>query len=191
MLQIIGGIKRCEKELGDGYTVEIANKNNAGDGYDTAVVVTKNNENATKSSVPELGQPTRKGASMANVGANVQIKVERTKRLVLIPSNHRGYKTESAARIAKWFDSEFAHITKKGDEPLLKWADTKKASDWLTNHASDVHAVGLSSKRIAKIINKFANYQNFEGKNSGFNSFKSSGVYNTSNICITSATFYH
>ena len=71
----------CEKELGDGYTVEIANKNNAGDGYDTAVVVTKNNENATKSSVPELGQPTHKGASMANVGANVQIKVERTKRL--------------------------------------------------------------------------------------------------------------
>ena len=31
----------CEKELGDGYTVEAANQKNAGGTYDTAVVVTK------------------------------------------------------------------------------------------------------------------------------------------------------
>ena len=34
----------CEKELGEGYSVEIANNKNAGGSYDTAVVVTKNNE---------------------------------------------------------------------------------------------------------------------------------------------------
>ena len=34
----------CEKELGEGYSVEIANNKNAGGNYDTAVVVTKNNE---------------------------------------------------------------------------------------------------------------------------------------------------
>lgn len=34
----------CEKELGEGYSVEIANNKNAGGSYDTAVVVAKNNE---------------------------------------------------------------------------------------------------------------------------------------------------
>lgn len=37
--------KWCEKELGNGYSVEIANNKNAGGSYDTAVVVTKNNGN--------------------------------------------------------------------------------------------------------------------------------------------------
>lgn len=37
----------CEKELGEGYSVEIANNKNAGGSYDTAVVVTKNNESGT------------------------------------------------------------------------------------------------------------------------------------------------
>ena len=40
---------------------------------------------------------------------------------------------------------------------LLKWADTKKASDWLANHTSDVHAVGLSNRRIANKIKSFEN----------------------------------
>lgn len=71
----------CVSELGDGYSVEIANKENAGDGYDTAVVVTKNNENAARGSVSELGQPTRKGASLANFGAKVARNIERGKRL--------------------------------------------------------------------------------------------------------------
>ena len=39
----------CEKELGDGYSVEIATKKNAGDSYDTAVVVTRNNESTAHS----------------------------------------------------------------------------------------------------------------------------------------------
>ena len=62
--------------------------------------------------------------------------------------------------------------TKKGEEPLLKWADTKKASDWLVNHTSDVHAVGLSNRRIANKIKSFENPKQNDGNvewiNKGF-----------------------
>ncbi len=48
----------CEKELGEGYSVEIATKKNAGDSYDTAVVVTKNNGSDTIGAVlfREMGE---------------------------------------------------------------------------------------------------------------------------------------
>ena len=68
------------------------------------------------------------------------------------------YGKDSAVRIANWFDS----TNKNGlglDKQLCRWADTKKASEWLTNNASYVHSVGLSPKRIAKIINSFVNNQ--------------------------------
>ena len=71
----------CERELGEGYTVEIANNNNAGGSYDTAVVVTKNDESTAKSSASEPGQPTQKDAPLANVDANVGNNAERSKRL--------------------------------------------------------------------------------------------------------------
>lgn len=44
---------------------------------------------------------------------------------------------------------------------FIKRIDVKKASEWLTNHASDVHAVGLSSRRIAKLINNIVNHHFF------------------------------
>ena len=68
------------------------------------------------------------------------------------------YGKDSAVRIANWFDS----TNKNGlglDKQLCRWADTKKASEWLTNNVSYVHSVGLSPKRIAKIINSFVNNQ--------------------------------
>ena len=74
------------------------------------------------------------------------------------------YPKESSIRIAKWFDSEFSKITEKGKRPLLRWADIKKASTWMTNHASDVHAVGLSSRRIANLIKNFDNLQILDRK---------------------------
>ena len=63
MVQIVKRLKQnelkewCEKELGDGYTVEIANKNNAGYGYDTAVVVTKITKTPLKAAFPSLDSP--------------------------------------------------------------------------------------------------------------------------------------
>ena len=61
--------------------MELANNANAGGSYDTAVVVTKNNESTAKSSASELGQPTQKGAPMADVDSKVRNNGERYKRL--------------------------------------------------------------------------------------------------------------
>ena len=107
------------------------------------------------------------------------------------------YGKDSAVRIANWFDS----TNKNGlglDKQLCRWADTKKASEWLTNNASYVHSVGLSPKRIAKIINSFVNNQfpeenllvkhnfgNILGNNSGLSADEerkiADSVVNTSN----------
>ncbi|MDY2622932.1 MAG: LPD1 domain-containing protein [Alloprevotella sp.] len=71
----------CEEELGDGYTVLKASRDNAGGTYDTAVVVIKNNGSTTKGSASELGQPTENGAALANFGAMIGNNSERAKRL--------------------------------------------------------------------------------------------------------------
>lgn len=49
----------CENELGDGYSVDVANKENAGGSYDTAVVVTKNADEGVRFSQRENGNPTK------------------------------------------------------------------------------------------------------------------------------------
>ena len=70
----------CEKELGEGYSVEIATKKNAGDGYDTAVVVTKNNESNTLGVASETGHPRRSAQPVSNseakIGDNSNIIIE-------------------------------------------------------------------------------------------------------------------
>jgi hypothetical protein len=68
------------------------------------------------------------------------------------------YGKDSSVRIANWFDSKNPNGLGL-DKNLCRWADTKKASEWLTNNASNVHSVGLSLKRIAKVINSFVNNQ--------------------------------
>ncbi len=55
-------------------------------------------------------------------------------------------------------------MTEKGEPPLLQWTDIKKASAWLTSHATDVHAGGLSSKRIANLLLKYNTVQTFDEK---------------------------
>ena len=66
----------CEKELGAGYSVEIANKGNAGGSYDTAVVVTKNNEGGTVGVASETGRPSRSAQAVSNAGAKIGKKSE-------------------------------------------------------------------------------------------------------------------
>lgn len=57
-------------------------------------------------------------------------------------------------RVAKWIDS----INQKEiGRNLILWIDKEKASKWLANHSSNVNAVGLSPKRIAKVIQNFVN----------------------------------
>lgn len=80
----------CEEELGDGYDVAIANNDNAGGSYDTAVVITKNNESTTvKGNASESGQPASKNrnASLTNLNAKLDKNTERAKRLDAIISS--------------------------------------------------------------------------------------------------------
>ena len=61
----------CEKELGKGYSVEIANDKNAGGSYDTAVVVTKNNESGTIGVASEASHPRRSAQAAPNSSAKL------------------------------------------------------------------------------------------------------------------------
>lgn len=82
-----------QQELGEGYTVEIANKANSGTSGLAAVVVTKNNESPTgKGKAYELGQPisNHKGmenAPLANITAKVDKNTQRANRLDKIISS--------------------------------------------------------------------------------------------------------
>ena len=71
----------CEKELGEGYSVEIATKKNAGDSYDTAVVVTKNNESDTIGVASETGHPRGSAQAVSNAMANLRDNSDITKGL--------------------------------------------------------------------------------------------------------------
>ena len=64
----------CEKELGEGYSVEIATKKNAGDSYDTAVVVTKNNGSDTIGVASEASHPRGSAQAQTYSSANVNNK---------------------------------------------------------------------------------------------------------------------
>ena len=86
----------CESELGDDYNVEIANNNNAGGSYDTAVVVTKNNESPAKSKAYELGLPTNNGATVAKFDTKVGKNIERINRLSRL--SEKIYNSESLGR---------------------------------------------------------------------------------------------
>ena len=64
----------------DAY-VEIANNKNAGGSYDTAVVVTKNNESGTIGVASEAGHPSRSAQALPSSNAKLDIKQYYTKNL--------------------------------------------------------------------------------------------------------------
>ena len=77
----------CEEELGDGYDVAIANNDNAGGSYDTAVVIAKNNESTTvKGNASESGQPASKNrnASLTNLNAKLDKILKEQKDQMLL-----------------------------------------------------------------------------------------------------------
>ncbi len=86
----------CEKELGDGYSVEVANSKNAGGSYDTAVVVTKNDESntigvasgATHPSriVQEVRQPYEDTQDFAQFDSKIKKKSEYVEGLLQLSS---------------------------------------------------------------------------------------------------------
>ena len=71
----------CEKELGEGYSVEIANNKNAGGSYDTAVVVTKNNESGTVGVASGDSHPSWSAQALPNSVAKLNKSPKLTKDL--------------------------------------------------------------------------------------------------------------
>ena len=67
--------------MGDGYSVEIATNKNAGSSYDTAVVVTKNNESGTIGVASEAGHPRRSAQTVPNSSAKLDNSLATTKEL--------------------------------------------------------------------------------------------------------------
>jgi hypothetical protein len=97
-----------ESELGDGYSVEIANEKNSGTKGLAAVVVTKNNESLAKSEASGLGQPIAEAdAPMVKVDAKVAKNREFAKNLENLSAEITGGKTfgahELLYRIAQSF----------------------------------------------------------------------------------------
>ena len=64
------------------------------------------------------------------------------------------YPKESSVHIAKWF---LGSKEKSIGHNLLKWVNTEKALNWLSDNTSYVHSAGLSIKSIVKIIESFEN----------------------------------
>jgi hypothetical protein len=86
-----------ESELGDGYSVEIANEKNSGTKGLAAVVVTKNNESLAKSEASGLGQPIAEAdAPMVKVDAKVAKNREFAKNLEKLNSEIAAGKTFGA-----------------------------------------------------------------------------------------------
>lgn len=77
----------CERELGADYSVEIANEENAGGKYDTAVVVTKNNESGTIGVASGDSHPSRNAQALPNSDAKLGINSEAAKYLDEISAN--------------------------------------------------------------------------------------------------------
>ncbi len=77
----------CEKELGNGYSVEIANDKNAGGSYDTAVVVTKNNESGTIGVASEAGRPRRSAQALPSSNAKLDNNQKFANNLLVLSEN--------------------------------------------------------------------------------------------------------
>ena len=77
----------CEKELGKGYSVEIANDKNAGGSYDTAVVVTKNNESGTIGVASEAGRPRRSAQALPSSNAKLDNNQKFANNLLVLSEN--------------------------------------------------------------------------------------------------------
>lgn len=83
------------------------------------------------------------------------------------------YPKDSAVHIGKWFDSE-TYFSRN----LIRYVDKNKASQWLSGNSSYVNSAGLSSRRIANIINNFQNPAIPKEKKSAFRISRAGGKAN-------------
>lgn len=145
----------CEKELGKGYSVEIANDKNAGGSYDTAVVVTKNNESGTIGVASEAGRPRRSAQAVPNSGANLSMVQEITNKIEKL-SEDISEKGEMGAHeflfnVAKAFGLEGNNLNKSfykdlGNSIGIRISDHYANADNITKKNSNNEVYGLVVK---------------------------------------------
>ena len=145
----------CEKELGKGYSVEIANNKNAGGSYDTAVVVTKNNESGTIGVASEAGRPRRSAQAVPNSGANLSMVQEITNKIEKL-SEDISEKGEMGAHeflfnVAKAFGLEGNNLNKSfykdlGNSIGIRISDHYANADNITKKNSNNEVYGLVVK---------------------------------------------
>lgn len=115
---------------------------------------------APESSV-SISTQTPESSALSDVKDNRLISILQTNSSKIVDENgepkvvwHGGqfgisiYPKDSAGRVAKWFDSEKAQLTEKGEKPLLEWADKEKAFRWLADHSSNVKAESVTVIRL-------------------------------------------
>jgi hypothetical protein len=134
----------CAKELGADYAVDIATKKNAGSNYDTAVVITKNNESNTIGVASEAGHPHRSVQPMPNSTAKVDKRNDIVKGLNKILStlinNQSMGQHEFLFNVARAFGFNERNLTK-------------------SYYASLGNSVGI------RVADHYANAKNIESKN--------------------------
>ena len=145
----------CEKELGKGYSVEIANDKNAGGSYDTAVVVTKNNESGTIGVASEAGRPRRSAQAVPNSGAKLSMVQELTNNIEKL-SEDISKKGEMGAHeflfnVAKAFGLEGNNLNKSfykdlGNSIGIRISDHYANADNITKKNSNNEVYGLVVK---------------------------------------------
>ena len=145
----------CEKELGKGYSVEIANNKNAGGSYDTAVVVTKNNESGTIGVASEAGRPRRSAQAVPNSGAKLSMVQELTNKIEKL-SEDISEKGEMGAHeflfnVAKAFGLEGNNLNKSfykdlGNSIGIRISDHYANADNITKKNSNDEVYGLVVK---------------------------------------------
>ena len=145
----------CETELGEGYSVEIANNKNAGGSYDTAVVVTKNNESGTIGVASEAGRPRRSAQAVPNSGAKLSMVQELTNNIEKL-SDDISEKGEMGAHeflfnVAKAFGLEGNNLNKSfykdlGGSVGIRISDHYANADNITEKNSNDEVYGLVVK---------------------------------------------
>ena len=144
----------CEKELGEGYSVEIANNKNAGGSYDTAVVVTKNNESGTVGVASEAGHPSWSAQALPSSVAKLEKNQEYAKDLAKL-SGTLSKKVMGAHEflfsVAKAFGFEEGNFNKSfytdlGSSVGIRISDHSANPDNIINRNDNSNVYGLVIK---------------------------------------------
>lgn len=139
-----------QQELGEGYTVEIANKANSGTNGLAAVVVTKNNESPTnRGKAFESGQPVSNHKGMANASlTNVATKVDKN--------------TQRANRLDKIISS-IKEIGEMGSHEFLH--EVVNAMMLSNNVSTDVSRYAILGGGVTlRLADHYGNASNFKGR---------------------------